>query len=170
MYFRPFIGIISPTAMGQPGQKGLSQDAGLHVPLLRGGGVDPSKIYIWVVATQIFVYVHPYLDVSENSGTPKSSKLIRFSIINHPFWGNPIFGNTHLGKIPMLTNIFQMGWNHQPDIYDMVILFASFERDFWWLLVDEIPRLVVSKTATPVFTNSCLGTIPIRPCTKMTIS
>ena len=128
MYFRPFIGIISPTAMGQPGQKGLSQDAGLHVPLLRGGGVDPSEIYIWVVATQIFVYVHPYLDVSENSGTPKSSKLIRFSIINHPFWGNPIFGNTHLGKIPMLTNIFQMGWNHQPDIYDMVILFARFER------------------------------------------
>ena len=26
---------------------------------------------------------------------PKSSVLIRFSIINHPFWGTPIFGNTH---------------------------------------------------------------------------
>ena len=37
-----------------------------------------------------------YLDVSENSGTPKSSILIGFSIINHPFWGTPIFGNTHL--------------------------------------------------------------------------
>ena len=35
------------------------------------------------------------LDVSENSGTPKSSILIEFSIINHPFWGTPIFGNTH---------------------------------------------------------------------------
>ena len=35
------------------------------------------------------------LDVSENSGTPKSSILIGFSIINHPFWGTPIFGNTH---------------------------------------------------------------------------
>ena len=32
--------------------------------------------------------------VSENSGTPKSSILIGFSIINHPFWGIPIFGNT----------------------------------------------------------------------------
>ena len=39
-----------------------------------------------------------YLDmgVSKNSGTPKSSILIGFSIINHPFWGTPIFGNTHI--------------------------------------------------------------------------
>ena len=27
---------------------------------------------------------------------PKSSILIGFSIINHPFWGTPIFGNTNL--------------------------------------------------------------------------
>ena len=33
------------------------------------------------------------IDVSENGGTPKSSILIGFSIIiiNHPFWGTPIF-------------------------------------------------------------------------------
>ena len=37
-------------------------------------------------------YLH--LDVSENCGTPKSSILTGFSIINHPFWGTPIFGNT----------------------------------------------------------------------------
>ena len=41
-----------------------------------------------------------HMDVSENSGTrgtPKSSILIGFSIINHPFWGIPIFfGNTHI--------------------------------------------------------------------------
>ena len=36
--------------------------------------------------------------VSENGGTPKSSILIGFSIINHPFWGAPIFGNTQ--KLP----------------------------------------------------------------------
>ena len=30
------------------------------------------------------------MDVSENSGTPKSSILIGFSIINHPFWDTPI--------------------------------------------------------------------------------
>ena len=37
------------------------------------------------------------MDVSENSGTPKLSILIGFSIIKHPFWGTPIFGNIHLG-------------------------------------------------------------------------
>ena len=29
---------------------------------------------------------------------PKSSITIGFSIINHPFWGTAIFGNTHMGK------------------------------------------------------------------------
>ena len=38
------------------------------------------------------------MDVSETSGTPKSSILIGFSIINHPFWGTPIFGNTHIAS------------------------------------------------------------------------
>ena len=37
------------------------------------------------------------MGVSKNSGTPKSSILIGFSIINHPFWGpTPIFGNTNM--------------------------------------------------------------------------
>ena len=36
------------------------------------------------------------MDVSENGGTPKSSILIGFSIINHPFWGTTIFGNIHI--------------------------------------------------------------------------
>ena len=36
------------------------------------------------------------MGVSKNRATPKSSILIGFSIINHPFWGTPIFGNTHI--------------------------------------------------------------------------
>ena len=32
----------------------------------------------------------------KNSGTPKSSISIRFSIINHAFWGASIFGNSHV--------------------------------------------------------------------------
>ena len=40
------------------------------------------------------------MGVSENIGTPKSSILIGFSIINHPFWGTPIFGNIHMLFIP----------------------------------------------------------------------
>ena len=38
------------------------------------------------------------MGVSKNNGIPKSSILIGFSIINHPFWGTPIFGNTHMEK------------------------------------------------------------------------
>ena len=40
--------------------------------------------------------ISPYMGVSENSGTSKSSLLIRFSIINHPSWGTTIFGNPHI--------------------------------------------------------------------------
>ena len=36
------------------------------------------------------------MGVSKNRGAPKSSILIRFSIINHPFWGTTIFGNIHI--------------------------------------------------------------------------
>ena len=36
------------------------------------------------------------MGVSKNSSTPKSSFSIGVSIINHPFWGNPIFGNIHI--------------------------------------------------------------------------
>ena len=36
------------------------------------------------------------MGVSKNGGIPKSSILIGFSIINHPFWGTPIFGNTQI--------------------------------------------------------------------------
>ena len=41
-------------------------------------------------------YVAAQMGVSKNGGTPKSSILIGFSIINHPFWGTPIFGNTQM--------------------------------------------------------------------------
>ena len=38
------------------------------------------------------------MGVSKNNGTPKSSILIGISIVNHPFWGTPIFGNIHMGN------------------------------------------------------------------------
>ena len=37
------------------------------------------------------------MGVSINRGTPKSSILIGFSFINHPFWDTPIFGNIQMG-------------------------------------------------------------------------
>ena len=36
------------------------------------------------------------MDVCKNSGTRKSSIWIWFSIVNHPFWGTTICGNTHM--------------------------------------------------------------------------
>ena len=36
------------------------------------------------------------MGVSKNRGTPKSCILIGVSLINHPFWGTPIFGSTHI--------------------------------------------------------------------------
>ena len=40
------------------------------------------------------------MDVSKNSGTPQSSIWIGLSITNHPFWGTPIVGNTHI-RVPL---------------------------------------------------------------------
>ena len=37
-----------------------------------------------------------YMGVSKNNGTPLIIHLIGFSIIKHPFWGTPIFGNIHI--------------------------------------------------------------------------
>ena len=47
-------------------------------------GWYPSSKGIYPTNTH---YYKVYMGVSENSGIPKSSILIRFSIINHPFWG-----------------------------------------------------------------------------------
>ena len=40
-----------------------------------------------------------HMGVSVNGGTPKSSILIGFSIINHPFWGTPNFWKPPYGYI-----------------------------------------------------------------------
>ena len=58
-------------------------------------GDHPLKKREWVFRP----YNH-HMDVSKNSGTPKSSILIEFSILNHPFWGTPIFGTTHIHPHP----------------------------------------------------------------------
>ena len=46
-----------------------------------------------------YTNTHKQMGVSKNNGTPKSSILIGFSIINHPFWGTPIFGNTQINMV-----------------------------------------------------------------------
>ena len=65
-----------------------------------------------------------YMDVSENSGTPKSSILIGFSIINHPFWRTPIFGNTHIFMFTLAMQFCQNNRN-VVDYYSMVLTLDS---------------------------------------------
>ena len=48
------------------------------------------------------------MDVSKNSGTPKSSILIEFSIINHPFWGTTILGNPHVLPPSFFNHLFAL--------------------------------------------------------------
>ena len=56
-----------------------------------------TLIIIWEYDDRCLgIYTYHHMDVSKNTGTPKSSILIRFSIINHPFWGTSIFGNIHI--------------------------------------------------------------------------
>ena len=47
-----------------------------------------------------------HMGVFKNSGTPKSSILIGFSITNHPFWSTPIVGSTHIGLLNEILSQF----------------------------------------------------------------
>ena len=49
------------------------------------------------------------MGVSLNVGTPKSSILIGFSIINHPFWGTTILGNPHMSNEKILVCLVNIG-------------------------------------------------------------
>ena len=66
-----------------------------YTQLLQGIMVNHDENYWYHDKDRVINHL-VYMEVSENSGTPKSSILTRFSIINHPFWGTPIFGNTHI--------------------------------------------------------------------------
>ena len=55
-----------------------------------------SECNTFLIQCSLIVYIYIYMGVSTNNGTPKSSILIGFSIINHPFWDTPIFGNIHI--------------------------------------------------------------------------
>ena len=56
-----------------------------------------------------------HLGVSENGGTPKSSIWIGISIINHPFWGPPLFWKHPFVyffsiKLQLVTGVFRWTW------------------------------------------------------------
>ena len=71
-------------------------------------------LYVFMKKLNHDVYVH--MGVSKNRGTPKSSILIGISIINRPFWGTTIFGNTHiLSATPWLYTA------HKPHVHKYLI-------------------------------------------------
>ena len=91
------------------------------------------------------------MDVSKNSGIPKSSILIRFSIVNHPFGGPPIFGNTHFWWI--FEGIPWVPWVRPWILRCLAGRFGSVKR---WVL---FCRFVSSCTATLKASCSSFGSI-----------
>ena len=72
---------------------------------------------------------------------PKWSILIGFSIVNHPFWGTPIFGNTHMLRCNCPTGHEELGCEDSTDP-------SSCEPQIWvhgipmvpwcWLWIDIV--------------------------------
>ena len=62
--------------------------------------------------------INLYVGVSKNKGTPKSSILIGFSNINHPFWGTTIFGNTNV-EDNFLLNLVETVWKMAVKVSDI---------------------------------------------------
>ena len=98
------------------------------------------------VCARINIYVF-YMGVSENRGTPKSSILIGFSIINHPFWGIPIFGNTcflHLPPPGPKTLTGPIGNSHFPASTKVQKWLWFFKSQAWRLSKSEGQKAIPS--------------------------
>ena len=67
------------------------------------------------------------------SGTPKSSILIGFCIINHPFWGTPIFGNTQMWMTsytgPYQALAILSSWSH--------VKISHLRKCWMWIIIQD---------------------------------
>ena len=74
--------------------------------------------YVWEVSMRrvkkkTVVHSNKQMGVSKKiRGTPKLSILIGFSIINHPFWGTRIFGNTPINEMLPLQELIGCLFQH----------------------------------------------------------
>ena len=75
------------------------------------GDYIPHRSHLW--GEQSKQHVSQY-GGSKNSATPKSSIWIGFSIINHPIWGTPIFGNTHINSYASTCSSCPNLWQFDP--------------------------------------------------------
>ena len=76
-----------------------------------------------------------HLEVSYNGGIPKSSTLVGFSTIDHPFWGILIERNPHL---------YEDGWIKKPQDVRMVGL------------PESLHGLVVASSSSLIIGDACL--------------
>ena len=65
---------------------------------------------------------------------PISSTLIGFSIINHPFWGTTIFGNTHLEEttciiLPIIMEVGEISSLKDLDDFHFFTIFGDFSTE-----------------------------------------
>ena len=89
--------------------KWATQIKNSHFPVYWLFNRDPYN-GLWKTSPYNCAGTIPYMGVSENSGTPKSSILIGFSIINHPTMGVPLFLETPIyPEQPDFFFIAQMG-------------------------------------------------------------
>ena len=86
IFFAPFVGIYKMTCLG-------ARQNRLSVGDL---GVNSAEICRKMLGSSGGLNMFQHMGVSKNNGTPKSSILIGFSIINHPFWGPPLFLETSI--------------------------------------------------------------------------
>ena len=65
---------------------------------------------------------------SEKKGSPWEIK-VTWVVVSNVFYFHP-----YLGKIPILTNIFQMGWNHQPvtDLFNPTVDGSEIRLTSWY--------------------------------------
>ena len=91
-----FVHIPRPSTSMSSGQCGLSRFAILYVLQVTAEVVmNISEANPRFSMTLVTIKWIPAINgCFQNNDTPKSSILIRFSIVNHPFWGTPIFGST----------------------------------------------------------------------------
>ena len=74
--------------------------------------------------------------------------------------GFKYFFNVHpyLGKFPILTNIFQMGWNHQPDKY--VHIAQLTYPQYIILIIDSFGGSTVLNQGLQTWVSSSSGNLP----------
>ena len=64
-----------------------------------------------ILLPKSFLHLDPFGPFAGlNSGTPKSSFLVGFSLINHPFWGSHIYGNHDLESPPWCFTDDDLPW------------------------------------------------------------